>query len=151
MNTATRFPALLETFFNDRLIQQRQASPHTIASYRDSFRMLVQYAQRRLKKAPSDLAMEDLDAPFLGAFLNYLEKDGVAAHALEMSVSPPSTPSSAMWRCMSRSTVPWHNEFWPCLANDIQSARLSSSPVLKSRPCSPHRIELLGQAIETVP
>ena len=75
MNTATRFPALLETFFNDRLIQQRQASPHTIASYRDSFRLLVQYAQRQLKKAPSDLAMKDLDAPFLGAFLNYLEKE----------------------------------------------------------------------------
>ncbi len=75
MNTATRFPALLETFFNNRLIQQRQASLHTIASYRDSFRLLVKYAQRRLKKAPSDLAMEDLDAPFLGAFLNYLEKE----------------------------------------------------------------------------
>lgn len=75
MNTATRFPALLEAFFTDRLIHQRKASPHTVASYRDTFRLLVQFAQHRLKKPPSDLAMEDLDTPFIGAFLDYLEKE----------------------------------------------------------------------------
>lgn len=75
MRTETRFPALLTAFFADRLMQQRQASPHTIASYRDSFRLLLQFAQHRLKKPPSSLAMEDLDTPFIGAFLNYLEKE----------------------------------------------------------------------------
>jgi len=75
MSTDTRFPALLTAFFTDRLMQQRQASPHTIASYRDTFRLLLQFAQRRLKKSPSSLAMEDLDTPFVGAFLNYLEKE----------------------------------------------------------------------------
>ena len=73
MNTATRFPALLQTFFTDRLMRQRQASAHTIASYRDTFRLLFQFAQRRLKKAPSDLEIEDLDTLFIGAFLDYLE------------------------------------------------------------------------------
>jgi integrase/recombinase XerD len=75
MSTDSRFPVLLTAFFTDRLMRQRQASPHTIASYRDTFRLLLQFAQRRLKKSPSSLAMEDLDTPFVGAFLDYLEKE----------------------------------------------------------------------------
>src|SRR5262249_40875674 len=51
-----------------RLIAQRRASPHTIASYRDTFRLLLKFAEERLAKAPSGLTMEDLNAPFLGAF-----------------------------------------------------------------------------------
>ena len=73
MKDASSFPALLETFFMDRLIRQRQASPHTIVSYRDTFRLLMQYAQLRLRKAPSQLTLPDLDTPFLGAFLDHLE------------------------------------------------------------------------------
>lgn len=73
MKGASSFPALLETFFMDRLIRQRQASPHTIASYRDTFRLLMQYAQLRLRKAPSQLTLPDLDTPFVGAFLDHLE------------------------------------------------------------------------------
>ncbi len=74
MNTATSFAALLESFFTDRLMRQRKASPHTIASYRDTFRLLLQYAQCHLNKAPSDLLMENLDTPFIAAFLNHLEE-----------------------------------------------------------------------------
>ena len=61
MKIADAFPTLLQSFFIDRLMRQRQVSPHTLASYRDTFRLLVQYAQRRLGKAPSDLTMPDLD------------------------------------------------------------------------------------------
>jgi len=61
MKIADAFPTLLQSFFIDRLMRQRQVSPHTLASYRDTFRLLVQYAQRRLRKAPSDLTMPDLD------------------------------------------------------------------------------------------
>ena len=75
MSTEPRFPALLTAFFTDRLMRQRQASPHTIASYRDTFRLLLQFAQRRLKKPPSSLAIEDLDTPLIGAFLDDLEKE----------------------------------------------------------------------------
>lgn len=75
MNTATHFPRLLETFFLDRLLRQRQASPHTIAAYRDAFCLLLQFAQRHLHKSPATLALEDLDAPFIGAFLDHLEQD----------------------------------------------------------------------------
>jgi site-specific recombinase XerD len=68
------FPTLLEGFFTQRLMQQRQASAHTIASYRDTFRMLLQFAQKRLGRAPSTLALEDIDAPFVVDFLDELEK-----------------------------------------------------------------------------
>jgi integrase/recombinase XerD len=67
------FPALLQSFFTERLLRQREASPHTIAGYRDSFRLLLRFAVERLGKAPSDLLLADLDAPFIGAFLEHLE------------------------------------------------------------------------------
>src|SRR6516164_1326755 len=67
------FPSLLQSFFTDRLLSQRQASPHTIAGYRDCFRLLLQFAKERLGKMPSQLRIEDLDAPFIGLFLDPLE------------------------------------------------------------------------------
>lgn len=75
MKGVSQFPALLESFFMDRLMRQRQASPHTIASYRDTFRLLLQHAQQRLRKAPSQLTLPDLDTVFLGTFLDHLEQN----------------------------------------------------------------------------
>lgn len=75
MNALRTFPALLEAFFADRLIRQRQVSPHTLASYRDTFCLLLAYAQRQLRKRPSELTVEDLDTAFLGLFLDYLEHE----------------------------------------------------------------------------
>jgi site-specific recombinase XerD len=69
----TSFPALLEKFFLQRLIRQRQVSPHTISSYRDTFRLLLHFAKQRLRKAPSELALEEVDAPLVTAFLDELE------------------------------------------------------------------------------
>jgi site-specific recombinase XerD len=63
----------LQAFFTDRLARQRQASPHTIAAYRDTFRLLLTFAEQRTGKAPSTLQIADLDAPLVGAFLDYLE------------------------------------------------------------------------------
>jgi integrase/recombinase XerD len=65
--------SLLQSFFTDRLFRQRRASPHTIAGYRDSFRLLLRFAKERLGKAPSALALEDLNVPFVGEFLDDLE------------------------------------------------------------------------------
>lgn len=72
---AASLPALLQSFFTDRLLAQRQASAHTISGYRDSFRLLLRFAVRRLGKAPCDLMVEDLDAPFIGQFLDQLETE----------------------------------------------------------------------------
>lgn len=71
----TGFPAILESFFTERLIAQRRVSPHTIASYRDTFRLLLQFCQKRLRKPPSQLTLPDLNAPLLGKFLDDLEAD----------------------------------------------------------------------------
>ncbi|MDP9120037.1 MAG: site-specific integrase [Acidobacteriota bacterium] len=75
MRSAKGLAVLIEGFFVDRLSRQRHASPHTIASYRDTFRLLLKFAHQRLAKVPSELDLEDLDAPFVGAFLHHLEKD----------------------------------------------------------------------------
>jgi integrase/recombinase XerD len=63
----------LQSFFTDRLMRQRQASPHTIAAYRDTFRLLLAFATKRLRIAPSRLLMDHLHAPLLAAFLDDLE------------------------------------------------------------------------------
>lgn len=71
----TSLAPLLEAFFTERLQRQMQVSPETIASYRDAFRLLLGFAQSRLGKEPSELLLTDLDAPFIGAFLDYLETE----------------------------------------------------------------------------
>ena len=55
MNTSLSLAALLERFFTQRLMQQRQASPHTISSYRDTFCQFLKFTEQRLHKAPSQL------------------------------------------------------------------------------------------------
>jgi len=65
----------LQAFFTDRLISERQASPHTIAAYRDTLRLLLTFAAKRTAKQPSALDIDDLDAPLIGAFLDHLEHE----------------------------------------------------------------------------
>ena len=74
MSTKATFAPLLEQFFTQRLMQQRQASPHTISSYRDTFRQLLMFTEQRLHKAPSQLMIEEVDAPLIVAFLEHIEK-----------------------------------------------------------------------------
>jgi integrase/recombinase XerD len=65
----------LQAWFTDRLIRERNASPHTIASYRDTIRLLLAYASQELGVEPSSLDLDQLDAPLIGAFLDHLETD----------------------------------------------------------------------------
>ncbi len=74
MTVNASFAPLLERFFTQRLMQQRQVSPHTISSYRDTFRLFLKFAQVQLRLPPSKLQFEDVDAPLIVAFLNHLEK-----------------------------------------------------------------------------
>ncbi len=71
----TTLAPLLEAFFLDRLLRQQQASPNTIASYRDTFRLLLTFAEKHLLKAPSALLLTDIDAPFVASFLDHLETE----------------------------------------------------------------------------
>jgi len=70
----TALAPTLQAFFTDRLARQRQASPHTIAAYRDTCRLLLGYAVRHTGRQPSQLDLADLDAPLIGDFLDHLER-----------------------------------------------------------------------------
>lgn len=85
MNVST-LPALIQRFFTDRLTGQLEASPNTIAGYRDTFRLLLRYASQRRSKPPTKLKVEDLDAAFAIA-------PAAATRGLRRS-----DPSIAMWR-----------------------------------------------------
>jgi len=71
----TGVAATLESWFTDRLDRQRQVSPRTIASYRDTMRLLMGFMQTRAGKAPSCLDWDDLDENAISAFLDYLERE----------------------------------------------------------------------------
>src|SRR5665648_280845 len=66
---------ILQAFFTDRLARQRPASPHTIAAYRDTWRLLLGHASAKTGKQPSQLEINDLDAPLIGGFLDHLERE----------------------------------------------------------------------------
>lgn len=80
----------LQSFFTDRLMRQRQASPHTIAAYRDTFRLLLAFATKRLRIAPSQLLVDHLHAPLVAAFLDDLE------HSRKNSVRTRNTRLAAI-------------------------------------------------------
>lgn len=71
----TALAPILEAFFSQRLINEKGVSPHTIAAYRDTFRLLLSFTQRRTGTQPSKLELEDLDAPLISAFLDHLEHE----------------------------------------------------------------------------
>jgi site-specific recombinase XerD len=88
MTTSTHFPALLTGFFTQRLIQQQHVSPHTISSYRDTFRLLLQFINTRLGKEPSNLTWEDIDAPLISDFLDDLQKRrGISARSRNLRLT----------------------------------------------------------------
>ena len=71
----TALAPTLETYFTQRLIGQRQASPNTVAAYRDAWRLLLSFASQRIDKQPYQLDIADLDAALIGEFLNHLETE----------------------------------------------------------------------------
>ncbi|EJU10168.1 integrase family protein [Sphingomonas sp. LH128] len=72
MSVAT-LPALIQRFFTDRLCTQLEASRHTVAGYRDTFRLLLRYASAQRGKPPVKLTVEDIDADLVADFLSHIE------------------------------------------------------------------------------
>ena len=69
-------------------MSQRQASPHTVGSYRDTFRLLLHFAQQRLHEPPTQIAFEEMDAPLIAAFLDELEKSrGISARSRNLRLT----------------------------------------------------------------
>jgi site-specific recombinase XerD len=75
MMSPPTFSAILQRFFTDRLIGQLGASPNTVAGYRDTFRLLLGFAARRLRRQPSAFRLDDIDNPLVCAFLDHLESE----------------------------------------------------------------------------
>jgi site-specific recombinase XerD len=88
MNPTATLAVLLEGFFTQRLMNQRQASAHTLRSYRDTFRLLLRFAQQCLNKPPSALAFDEIDAPLITSFLEDLEKSrGITARSRNLRLT----------------------------------------------------------------
>lgn len=82
------FAVLLQRFFTQRLMQQKKVSPHTLCSYRDTFRLLLRFATKKLHTTPERLVIEQLDAPLVTAFLNDLESSrGVSARTRNLRLT----------------------------------------------------------------
>jgi integrase/recombinase XerD len=75
LTNPAEFAALVQRFFAERLLQQKNASPRTIAAYRDTFRLLLSYAERKMGKPPAKLALIDFDVTMVLNFLEYLESE----------------------------------------------------------------------------
>lgn len=71
--TEPTFASMLQHFFLNRLIKQKNVSPHTISSYRDTFRLLLEYLSKKINKPPSSFTIEDLDVHAILDFLDYIE------------------------------------------------------------------------------
>jgi len=88
MTTSISFGGVLTSFFTKRLMQQRQASSHTVSSYRDSFRMLLRFAAVRTGRSPSSLTWQDIDAPLVSAYLDDLEaRRGITARSRNLRLT----------------------------------------------------------------
>jgi len=88
MNTTTSLAPLLECFFTQRLMIQRQASHHTISSYRDTFRLFLKFTQQRLHQQPSRLDFKQIDAPLVVAFLDEQENHrGLSARSRNLRLT----------------------------------------------------------------
>jgi site-specific recombinase XerD len=88
MSSTVSLAPLLERFFLQRLMQQRQVSPHTVTSYRDTFCRLLKFAQQSLHKPPSQLRFEEITAPLVGKFLDYLERhDGISVRTRNLRLT----------------------------------------------------------------
>jgi len=125
MKPTSSFATLLQRFFTERLMQQRQASPHTISSYRDTFRLLLQFTLKRLHKPPARVAFEDIDAPLIGAFLDDLQNSRGSRRAAAISVLLPSARSLTMPRSKCLPSLVKSSVCWRFPVNDISARRLA--------------------------
>jgi integrase/recombinase XerD len=124
MKPGCNVASLIEHFFTERLMRQRNVSANTIASYKDTFRLLFMFAQVRLRKAPSALTLDELDAVFIGEFLTDLEtKRGVGVTTRNLRLTAIRAPSSGLCPSRSRRTAPLSSACSRYRANDTTSVK----------------------------
>ncbi|HEV2255631.1 MAG TPA: site-specific integrase [Streptosporangiaceae bacterium] len=123
---------VLQGFFTDRLARQKKASPHTVAAYRDTCKLLLVFARQRTGKAPSSLSLADLDAALIGAFLQHLEDDrgngSATRNARLAAIHSLFTPARRPASSLAAAAVP---------ATSPDPASPPSTPARKTRTATP--------------
>ena len=142
----------LQAFFTDRLTQQRQASPRTIAAYRDTLRLLLTFVHQQTGKLPAQLDWDDLDATMISAFLNHLETE--RHNSTQDPQRPPDRDPLAV--LLRRAAPPRARAAHPARAGDpAETVRQADRDVPDRQPrstrCSPPRTRPAGKAGETGP
>ena len=122
----TALAPTLQAFFTDRLIGQRGASGHTIAGYRDTWRLLLSFAAQRTGKNPCQLDIADLDAPLIAAFLDHLEQH---------RGNSPRTRNNRL--AAIRSLFAWAALRHPEHAATIQRVLAITAQAMPAQPASP--------------
>jgi integrase/recombinase XerD len=147
MKPSCNVATLIERYFTDRLIRQRNVSANTIASYRDTFRLLFVFAQTRLRKPPSALVLEDLDARFVSAFLDDLEmKRGASTRTRNLRL----TAIRSFFRFVSfeepsRSALVQRVLAIPSKRHDKRQVHFLSRPEIEAIIAVPDRTTWLGR------
>jgi integrase/recombinase XerD len=139
-------PGLIERFFTQRLMRQRNASSHTVAAYRDTFRLLLKFAHARTGKRPSALDLGDLDADLIVAFLDHLADDRAASPA---TYNLRLTAIRAFFRFLAFEEPAYSGQIQRVLAYPVsspQSARSRTSCETRSGRSSRRRSEPPGSA-----
>lgn len=106
MKPTSNLAAFIERYFTVRLMRQRNVNANTIAYYRDTFRLLFTFAKSRLRKPPSTLSLDDLDAPLSARYLLISRRREAPASDAQLCVWQPFAPSFGLYFSRSRLTVP---------------------------------------------
>jgi integrase/recombinase XerD len=142
MKPTSNVATLMERYFTERLIRQRNVSANTIASYRDTFRLLFVFAMARLHKPPSTLALNDLDAPFISAFLEDLEANrgaGVRTRNLRL------TAIRSFFRFASFEEPAYSVLAIPSKRHDKRQVHFLTRPEIEALLAAPDRTTWLGR------
>ena len=140
----TALAPTLQAFLTERLMTQRGASPNTVASYRDTFRLLLRFAAERTGKPPSQLDFSDLDAALIAAFLEHLEVVRQTASAPATTASQRSTRCSPTRRSATLSMPPRSSVSWRSRSSCSTASSSPTSTTTRSTPCSALAISAPG-------